>query len=264
MKKIFQTYHWIVFLFISLLSSCTNDIDDRMQLLKQIVEVNVDGSSSTTVLSYNGNKISSIDNNVTRFNFFYTANLITKTEEINKVSDHVITLQFDYTNDELVKISSSENYVINYVHNADGSVSYEKLAKGSNNNDVKVFHGNLYFKNTNLVKDKMILDKVEGNVLNTKTISFDYDYKINALHNVIGFNKLLNFNKSISLNNNILMTEEFEVENIDTNQVISSIKQYKNDYTYNSVGYPTEIVSEKLFLGNGASLTHSKTILYYD
>lgn len=264
MKKVFHAYLWIVFVFISLLCSCTNDLDDRIQLLKQIVEVNVDGTSSTTVLTYNANKISSIDNTVKHSDFIYTGNLITKIEETNKVNNHINTLQYTYANNNLVKVTSSDNYVMNYTHNADGTISYEKLTKDSNNNDVRVNHGILYFQSANLIKDEMFLDDAGAQILSKKTINLEYDFKNNALQNILGFNKLLNYNTSISVNNSILSIEEFEVRNLDTNQIISSISQYKSEYKYNSGNYPIEIVTEKLFLGNGASLTHFKTTLYYD
>ncbi|TDD94412.1 hypothetical protein [Flavobacterium cellulosilyticum] len=264
MMKIFQAYHWIVFLFLTILCSCTNDIDDHLQLLKQIVEVNVDGSSTTTVLSYDGNKISSIDNNVIRSDFFYTGDLITKIEEFDKVNKHENTLKYIYSNNDLVKIISSDNDVMNYTYNTDGSISYEKLMKNSNNNDVRVFHGILYFLDANLIKDDLIFDDTSDKVLRRKSSTLEYDYKNNALRNILGFNKLLNYYKSISLNNSILSTEVTEVKNLDTNQVISSIKLFKSEYKYKSGGFPIEIISEKVVLGNGGSSIHLKTKLYYD
>lgn len=263
MKKNYQTCLWIVFLFLTLFCSCTNDVDDTIQLVEQIVEVAVDGTSKTTVINYNGNKISSIDNEAKRSDFFYTANLITKIEEIDKANNKTVTLLYTYSNDNLVKITSSENYVVNYIHNSDGSVSYEKLTKDANNNDVKVYHGILYFKNSNLIKDNLVFDNAGTNIISKQTIDLEYDLRNNAFNNVIGFSKLLNYNKSISLNNSVNSTEVSEIKYIDTDQMISSINTFKSDYKYNSGGYPIEITSEKAILDNGLVSNRFKTLLYY-
>jgi len=153
MKKIDHTYRWIVFLFFTFLCSCTNEDNNQVLFLKQIVEVSADGTSNTTVLNYNGNKIASIDNVEMHSDFYYTANLITKIEKFDKVEKHSNTLEYNYNNGELVKIISSDNYVINYVHNNDGTVSYEKVTKDANNNDIIVFHGML----SSLVRNCIIL-----------------------------------------------------------------------------------------------------------
>jgi hypothetical protein len=263
MKKIYQTYPWIVFVFLTFIYSCTNDIDDRVHFLKQIDEVSVDSSVASTIINYDGNKIVSIDSDTKRSNFYYTGSLITKTEELDKQSNHVNTLEYAYSDFNLVKITSSDHYVMNYIHNADGTVSYEKLIKDSNNNDIKEFHGIMYFKNNNLVKDEKTLDGNDANVITKNTNTYSYDYKNNAFYNILGFNKLLNFNKLISFNNSLNCIEASEIKYINTNQVTSSIKLYKNDYKYDLAAYPKEIVSEKLFLGNENS-QHFKTVLYYD
>lgn len=264
MNKIFKTYTWIVSLFLTVLCSCTNDVESNIQYLRQIDEVSVDGTSNTTVINYSGNKITSIDDAKKRSSFLYTANLITKIEELDKVNSRTVTLQFTYTNNNLTRISSSDNYVLNYIHNADGTVSYEKLTKDSNNNDVKVLHGILYFQSENLIKNDIIFDNAGANVISKKTITYDYDYKINSLRNIIGFSKLLNYDKSISINNNIRSIETTEVKYLSTNQITSSINIYKKEYTYDTNGYPKEIISEKEFLGNGESSKHLKTVLIHN
>jgi hypothetical protein len=264
MKTIYQTYPWIVIILITVFFSCTNDLDDKVLMLKQIVEVSSDGTLNTSVITYNGNKISSIDSDTKRSDFIYTNNLITKIEEVNKGNNQLTTLQFSYTNTNLVKITSSENYVMNYIHNNDGTISYEKLTKNSNNTDVRVFHGTLFFLSTNLKKDEMIMDNTEANVISKNVVSLEYDIKRNALRNILSFDKLLNYNKSISLNNIVNSTEENEINNTNTNQITSSITSYKSVNKYNTDGYPTEILSEKLFLGNGGGTNHLKTLLLYN
>jgi hypothetical protein len=251
--------------FLITLCSCTNENVDpvQIQLLKKIVEVSVDGSSNTTLLTYNGNKIVNIDR-VDQFSeFYYTGDLITKIIESDKTNQHLNTLEYSYSDGQLVKIISSDNYVLNYIHNTDGSVSYEKLTKDSNNNDIKIYHGTLYFQSGNLVKDHRFLDDAGKDVLAENIVSFDYDHKNNALCQVLGYNKLLDYSKTISLNNAISSSEISSVKHINNDQVISSINTYKSKIQYNSSGYPTEIVSENTIFGENDS-NHLKSLLYYN
>jgi hypothetical protein len=251
--------------FLITLSSCTNENVDQaqVQLLKKIVEVSVDGSSSTTLLTYDGNKIANIDKLDKHSEFYYTGELITKIVESDKTKQHINTLQYLYLNGQLSKITSSDNYVINYIHNNDGSVSYEKVTKDSNNNDVRINHGTLYFQNGNLVKDDKFLDEAGKGILDENSTSYEYDYKNNALSNILGYNKLLDYSKTISLNNVISSSEISSVKHIDEDEVISSIKINKSKHQYDSIGYPIEIVSENLIFGGNDS-KHLKSLLFYN
>lgn len=249
--------------FLITLSSCTNENIDQVPLLKKIVEVSVDGSSNTTTLNYNGNKIVNIDKVDKLTEFYYTDDLITRIVESDKITQHKNALDYLYSDGKLVKIISSDNYVLNYIHTNDGSVSYEKITKDSNNNEVKIYHGILYFQNENLIKDERILDDAGIGVLAKNSISIEYDYKNNALNNILGFGKLLNYSKTISSNNDINRTEISYIKNMAEDQVISSIKTYKSKYTYNLNEYPTVIVSETLLFG-GNNSNHLKSVLFYD
>lgn len=255
----------LVLVFLITLCSCTNENVDpvQIQFLKKIVEVSVDGTSNTTLLTYDGNKIVNIDELDKVSEFYYTGDLITKIIESDKTNQHVNTLQYSYSDGQLVKIISSDNYVLNYIHNTDGSVSYEKLTKDSNNNDVKIYHGTLYFQSGNLVKDHRFLDDAGNDVLAENIVSFEYDHKNNALYQVLGYNKLLDYSKTISLNNAISSSKISSVKHIDDNQVVSSINTYKSKIQYNSSGYPTEIVSENTIFGENDS-NHLKTQLFYN
>ncbi len=255
----------LVLLFIITFCSCTNESVDpvQVQLLKKIVEVSVDGSSSTTLLTYDGNKIVNIDKFDTVSTFYYTGGLITKIVELDKTNQHLNTSEYFYSGGLLTKITSSDNYVLNYIHNTDGSVSYEKLTKDSNNNDVKIYHGTLYFQGENLVKDDRVFDDAGIGVLSKKSISLAYDSKNNALHNILGFHKLLDYSKIISLNNSTNSAEISEIKYIDTDQVISAMNIYKSKYEYNSNGYPTEIISENFVFGGNDS-NHLKSQLFYN
>jgi hypothetical protein len=182
---------------------------------------------------------------------------------LNKTNQHVNTVQYLYLNGELSKITSSDNYVINYVHNSDGTVSYEKLTKDSYNNDVKINHGTLYFQNGNLIKDDKFLEDAGKGILAENISSYEYDYKNNALSNILGYNKLLDYSKTISANNVISNSETSSVKHINEDQVISAIKMNKSKNQYDSIGYPIEIVSENLIFGGNDS-KHLKSILFYN
>jgi hypothetical protein len=253
----------IVFVILITLCSCTNENIEQVPLLRKVVEVSVDGSSSTTTLNYNGNKIVNIDKVDKLSEFYYTDDLITTIVESDKTTQHISTLDYSYSDGKLIKITSSDNYVLNYIHNNDGSVSYEKITKDSNNIEVKIYHGMLYFQNGNLTKDVKYLDDAGTGILVTSSISLEYDYKNNALHNILGYDKLLNFSKTISSNNDINLSEISSVKNLAEDQVISSIKTYTSKYTYNLNEYPTVIVSENILFG-GKNSNHLKSVLFYD
>ena len=253
----------IVAVLLMTLCSCTSDPIEQVSMLTKVVEVSVDGTSNTTILTYDGNKLVSIDKADQLLKFYYTGSLITKVEELDKTSQHLNTLEYTYSEGQLTTITSSDNYVINYVHNTDGSVSYEKLTKDSNNLEVKNYHGILYFQNENLVRDLRTLDDAGKGILAQNNINLEYDYKKNALKNILGFDKLLNFSKAISSNNETVGTHASSIEYLDDDQVVSSIKRIDSKYQYNSNGYPTEIVSQNIVFG-GSNSNHLKSQLFYN
>jgi hypothetical protein len=262
MKKTKEIVGIVVVLLITL-CSCTSEPIEQVQFLKKIVEVSVDGTSNTTVLNYDGNKIVNIDKVDKLSKFYYTGNLITKIVESDKTSLHSNTLNYTYFDGQLIKITSSDNYIINYIHNNDGSVSYEKLTKDSNNLDVKIYHGVLYFHGENLIKDDKISDNAGKGILANSSISIEYDSKNNALNNILGFNKLLDYSTIISSNNAISSIESSSIKYIENNQIISEAKRFDSKYQYNSNGYPTEIVSQNIIFG-AADSKHLKSQLFYN
>src|SRR6476660_6192025 len=118
MKKVKEIVGIVVVLLMTL-CSCTNELIEQVSMLKKIVEVSVDGSSNTTLLTYDGNKLVTIDKVDQLSKFYYTGDLITKVVESDKTTQHQNTLEYFYSKGQLTKITSSDNYVINYVHNSD-------------------------------------------------------------------------------------------------------------------------------------------------
>lgn len=257
MKKT-KSIVWLLSIFILTLYSCSNDNDDNVKLLKKIVETSEAGTSEITLFTYNGNEIVSIDGTQKRTDFTYTDGLIAKTVTLNKTTQLLETIEYSYLNGKLDKVESL-GYRIKYIHNSDNTVSYERFMI-SGNQQVKEFHGTLYFENENLIKDDRTLDNTNAGLISNSSVSFDYDANKNPLFHVMGFKELLNQNEKISLNNSVISTVITSVSKDD--QITSSANLYKNSYTYDFDNYPTERVSETAVLTNG-NTGYLKTEYFY-
>jgi len=263
MEKVLKNIGILV-LVITTLSSCTSEtVEQDVPMLKKIVEVSVDGATTTTNLNYNGDNIVSIDKVDAHLEFYYTGSLITKIVEINKTTSHKNSLDYTYVDGQLNKIISSDNYIINYKQNKDGSISYEKWTKDSNDVAVKVYFGTLFFQNGNLVKDEKVIEDLKKGIVTTKTLTSVFDNRNNALHHILGFDKLLDFAKTASSNNCIIHSESDTEKKLENDQIISSIKRFDKKIQYNASGYPTEIISENIVFG-GSDPNHLKSQLFYN
>ena len=259
MKKTKNIY-WVLSILMLALFSCSDDNDDCVKLLKKIVETSEKGISETTLLTYDGNEIVSIDGPQRRTDFTYSDGLITKTVMLNKTNQLVETIKYRYLTGELVEVESLANYRIKYIYNSDKTVSYERFTIDSRNQEIKELHGVLYFEHENLIKDERILDNTAADVLSKYSISYDYDSKHNPLFNISGYKKLLNYNEVMSSNNILLSTVITSV--LKDDQIISSAVLYKSSYTYNLDNYPTERVSETAILASG-NKGYLKTEYFY-
>jgi hypothetical protein len=228
-------------------------------LLKKVVETSENGTSETTVYTYNGTEIVSIDGVQKRTDFTYTDGLITKTVILNKTNQLSETIEYSYLVGKLVEVESLGNYRINYIHNTDKTVSYERF-RISGNQQVKEFHGTLYFENENLIKNERILDTMPVGITSSESITFDYDAKNNPLYNVLGYKNLLDHMETISSNNSLINTVIATTTNGD--QVLSVANFYKSSFKYDSENYPTERVSETAILANG-NTGYLKTQYFY-
>jgi hypothetical protein len=233
---------WVLSVFVLTLYSCSTDNDDSVKLLKKVVETSEAGTSETSLFTYDGTEIVSIDGVQKHTDFTYTDGLITKAVTLNKTNQLLETIEYGYIEGKLVEAESLGNYRINYIHNSDKTVSYEKLTIISANQQVKEFHGTLYFENENLIKEERILDNTASGVLSKYSVSFDYDSNHNPLYNILGYKKILDYNEGISSNNSLISTVITSISKDD--QITSSAKFYKNSYTYDLDNYPTEQVSE--------------------
>lgn len=237
MKKVKYLF-WFLSIIIVLLSSCTHeDQDDSIKFLKKIVETSDSGTPKTTFISYDGNKIVFIDNEKMHQDFYYTGDLITAITTTDKVESSTNTVTYKYQNENLIEIKSSNKYLINYMHNSDGTVTYEKFDISVPNVQTKLYHGTLYFKNNNLVEENRLLDNTDVGTVSKYNVTYAYDGKKNPYYSIEGFYKLLDFNDLISQNNFSISTVETTVEKDD--QIISSASFYKNTIKY-SGNYPNE------------------------
>jgi hypothetical protein len=242
MKNSIKIFFFISFISI-LLSSCSSDKDDKSKFLKMVVETLEDGTSDTTLLRYNGDEIVHINGVEQDTDFSYTSGLITKIVTLDKATQVSSTLEYSYDSDQLVQILSPNNYVLKYTHNTDETVSYEKIRLDAANQDEKLYHGILYFKNKNVVKDERVLDDAAPGIVSKYTVNFQYDSKKNPFNAILGYSKLLDRNEMISFNNMVSSVVENSTANAD-DQIISSAKIFKSSFKYDTDGYPAEQVTE--------------------
>jgi hypothetical protein len=236
-----------IFLFLSvffvLLSSCSNDNEDKVKFLTKLVETPEGGASTTTLLKYNRDEIATIDRVNSYTDFSYTNGLITKIVTIDKATQESTTLEYSYDIDQLIQVLCPNNYVIKYIHNIDGTVSYEKKSVNSGSQEAMIYHGTLHFKDKNLIKDERILDEAGPGVVSKHTVNFEYDSKINPFFAILGYNKLLDHKEIISFNNKLISFDENSTTNA-ADQTISSAQFFNSTFKYDTDGYPTEQLTE--------------------
>ncbi len=235
-----------IFLIISVasafLNSCSGDKDDKNKLVRKIIEINAEGASTITFFKYEGDLILSSDGPRKHIEYSYMDGLILQIVTTDKLSKHSDTLKYNYQDGKLLNIISSENYIVKYHHNEDGTISYEKLSLAGTNQEKKIFHGTLYFENRNLMKDERILDDSVSGVQSSSKITFVYDEQNNPFCNIMGYVKLLDHNDAVSFNNSVMIVQE--TKEIQDEQVISSANLYTTTIKYDADNYPIEKFSE--------------------
>jgi hypothetical protein len=231
MKKALNIF-LIVAAFVAIFYSSSRDKDVNAKLLKRLVEIAVNGTSATT-------------------DFSYLDGLFTKIIVLDKTNQVVTTIEYSYLRGQLVSVTSLNNYIINYIPNSDGSIAYEKFSPNSEGEEVKIYHGVLFFENKNLSKDERTLDTAPSRVTATKNISFEYDSKKNPFYSILGYEKLLEHDDFISTNNSLITVVTNSSAQKD--QIISSSNFYKSSFKYDEDGYPTEKILETVMPVNGNS-----------
>jgi hypothetical protein len=253
MRRIFKIF-WFLSACLFFLNSCSDDDDITVKYLKKIIETSEGGIPNTTFLTYDGNKIVSIENDQIRKDFTYAGNLITKVVSQEKLTKLKNTFLYFYDSGRLVKVESVNAYRIDYAYNSDGTVFFEKTDISKGILEVKLYSGKLYFQNENIVKIERVSEDTLLDMVTTYRESYAYDVKKNPFYNILGYKKLLDQNELISLNNNLITTIETSIE--IGNQHVSSASLYKHVFKYDSSNYPIEKLSE-------VPLPNKKTTVFY-
>jgi hypothetical protein len=242
------TLFLFLFVFSILLCSCSNDKEDKSKHLIKLVETLADGTSTTTLFAYNGDKITTIEGIGSRTDFNYTDGLITKIVTIDKATQGSKTLEYSYNTNQLIQVLSPNNYVIKYTHNSDDTVCYEKKSMLLGNQGVKIYHGTLYFKGKNLIKEDRVLDDAAPGVVSKYTVNFEYDLKKNPFYFVLGYSKIIDHGDLVSMNNKRSSVVQASSTNA-AGQIISSAKSFNSIFKYDMDGYPTKQFTETAKLG---------------
>lgn len=236
MKKLLCLLSAIAFVF----ASCSKDDDNpsdpaSLILVKKIIDIDIDGSSSSRDYEYNGNKIVSMTEDGLLSKYTYTGDYITKIEEFDAKGKVDLTTEYSYTNGKLVssvgKNTGSENYdKTTYIHNVNGTITYSNFRGNSKTGDEQAdgVTGKYTFQNGNMVKLEVFYNGGENSYV------YEYDNKNHPLKNVTGLGLLLD--DETLVNNVVKKTATLgSGDNIST-----SITTYTYKYDVNN--YPTEKV----------------------
>lgn len=245
MKNLIKLFFFIPIVSV-FFSSCANDKDDKGKNFIKMIETTENGIAENSVYTYHENQIISADNSKQKTEYTYKDGLISKIVSYNKESALTSIVEYTYLKEKLVKVTSLGAYVIYYTHNDDGTVYYEKYNGDSQNQEQKVYHGTLSFKNKNLSKDERIFDNITANVVSSSKTTFDYDVYNNPYFSILGYDKLLDQAALVSKNNAVRTIVETTI--IDGDQTISSAKMYTTTFKYDADNYPIEQVSEASLL----------------
>ena len=238
-----------------ILYSCSNDdnsSNSNMPLVKKAVSIEANGENGLTFdYSYIGNKITTIEvSNGQSLKFYYTGNLITKTEKYlynNTELSNEIIYQYD-NNERLVSEESKDflNSVLEtreYIYESNGTVSYLYYTGEIGSVTVLVKTGT-YFFNANNEVEKLEDTSVGSNEV--ITTNFTYDTNNSIFKNVLGWNKIFSTVYDGKTNNILTATT------INADDIV--IYGYTNQYSYNNAGYPVALTT--LIDGNAATVNY--------
>lgn len=236
MKKLALVFSALVLI----LTSCSSSDDDAATLepspvlLKKIIDVDPIDGNITTLLTYNGNKITgSSSDDGTSLAFTYTGDLITKLDYFTGTTLDQRELYTYNSNNKLVTFVRL-NYDLptsgvkeTYVHNADGTISYSRYLGDAVSQTQLTYTGKAFFTNGEISKVEKYY--TIGGVNTTQTTNYTYDDKNNPFMNITGYSALT-FTDSFAdgVMHNVLT--EVHVSN--------SASNLTSTYTYNSSNFP--------------------------
>jgi hypothetical protein len=249
-----MTALYFVIIISLVLSSCKDEnapvVADQntLGLPKTISQLYQDGNQVGDLngkVSYNGSKITEIYYNPTQKKVFtYTGDLITKIEEYQAGAIRFLHT-YTYTNGKLTQYDNDDLLTrnkdhITYVHNTDGTISYEQVFSFDGRPDWKK-EGVLTFKNLNLVDDTAEFSFFNvTDEYNLLVNVLEYDEKPNPYKNIIGYNALLNLKGTIGVTN---ITSDYTYSTSFKNgvQFAEAITGKEYDFAYDKQGRTIQI-----------------------
>lgn len=252
MKKFLCLLGAVAFVF----TSCSKDDNDSSDptssvLVKKIIDVRSNGESYTRLVTYNGNKITSIaeeDGYLTKY--YYTGNLITKIEEIDETGVIEHTTDYEYSGDKLISLTDKApdavySYKTKFVYNSDGTVSFDEFRINVSTGVEQEYGevGKFTFKDGNLVKKETSYYGYDYLTV------YEYDNNHNPFKNITGFNSLLD---EATVNNVIKQTQ--------TSGSGADLHTSETTYTYkyDANNYPIE----KIVKYSGSTSTETTKYTY--
>jgi hypothetical protein len=221
-------------------------------------------TTSKSIATYNGNKISSIISEGVITIFTYEGNIITKKEQfaIDAQGKETKTTEYLYTYENgklksrslkigIASMDSNDRYIIKtiYTHNQDGTIDYIESSINSNTQvETKQRIGKLTYKDGNLIKSEV---KESLFVFENGIRVFEYDAKNNPLKNVLGFSLLLDEISNYGNNNVVKITS--------TRPDYANPTVFLRTYIYNDNDYPLRYTS---FSGDGKSIEYEIEYTY--
>lgn len=236
----------LFFILTAILISCSNDekpySDDNLILPKTILYTypNSPEDNYKVVMTYNINKIISMDRGNYIIKFIYDGDLIRKQLRFNvdsqgketKVRETIYT----YSNGKLINNTSRVNFSesqpngadfvkSDYVYNQDGTVSFIQYMPNSTDIDYK---GVLTYKDNNLIKREINVVSIPD--YGYEIDIYEYDTKNNPFKNILGLDLILQEIDGYGSNNVLKLTRTIKDK--------PSVVIQKTDYLYNDDNYP--------------------------
>ncbi|MWB95113.1 hypothetical protein GON26_12140 [Flavobacterium sp. GA093] len=249
-----------------LLTSCSGDDENNTDIdptLPKTITYNYPDfpqENSKSTITYDGNKIVSIEKLGSKTVYTYDGNRIIKQEVFDLLDSEKITkkkdIAYTYENGKLKTRLFREGFTTEYpdgryiyksvyTHTSDDVVSYIYYTVNATTKvETKSSEGNVTYKDGNMVKEQEII----GSSVSTRV--YEYDSKNNPLKNIIGFDLLLN-ETPFSINN-ISKINRTETEFPDPVNYIYA-------YIYNDNNYP---VKQTSFAGDGVSIEYEIEYTY--
>ncbi|HSD14889.1 MAG TPA: hypothetical protein VLB74_09600 [Flavobacterium sp.] len=239
MKKLIYAFSALALLF----ASCSSDSDSSSNdssatvLLKKIIETDWDGAVTTSILTYNGDKLQRITNDDGTYEVYtYSGDLITKSESFDENDARYEAFVYTYNSESKLIEAKWLDYLgegggsskVLYTHNSDGTVSYEEFTGDVSSQTEFYREGKIYSD-----KIEEYAPEFDGTPAHTITHTYTYDDKNQPMKNVKGYDKIWFAFTDYGTNYLNNMTSNLHTTTLGVNQPISSTV-----YTYNSQNYP--------------------------